>query len=392
MDVWFDSGSSHFAVLENNEQWPDLTWPADLYLEGSDQHRGWFNSSLCISVANRGVAPYKAVLTHGFLVDEKGKKQSKSLGNTISPQDIIKQFGADVLRLWVSSTDYRSDISNSQNIFKQTGEAYRKLRNTVRYLLGNLYDFDIKKDIVAYENMSEIDKWAMLRLNNLIKTVLQAYEDYEFHVVFHSIHKFCVLDMSAFYLDVSKDTLYTEKPDDPARRSTQTVLYYILDALTRLLTPILAFTTEEIYQYLPKDENSPISVQLLDMPKTNDMYENDELEAKWYNILEYRDVVSAALETARKEKVIGHSLDAKIVITPNEKAYTILKSLGDDLSKLFIVSMAQLNDPDNNVDGISVDVSAATGEKCSRCWIYSNTVGTDKDHPELCARCAAVLK
>ena len=291
MDVWFDSGSSHMAVLEN-DRWSGLSWPADLYLEGSDQHRGWFNSSLCVAVANKGCAPYRQVLTHGFLVDEEGRKQSKSLGNTISPQDIIKDMGADVLRLWVSSTDYRSDIANSPNIFKQTGEAYRKIRNTMRYLLGNLYDFDINKDIVAFEDMEELDRWAMIKLQELIGKVRDAYENYEFHVVFHSIHKFCVLDMSAFYLDVIKDTLYTEKADSAKRRSAQTVLYHLVNALTRLLTPILAFTTEEIYQYLPKPANSPESVMLLEMAEVDPAISDPQLEAKWEKFLEYREIIA----------------------------------------------------------------------------------------------------
>lgn len=386
MDVWFDSGSSHFSVLENKERWPELSWPADLYLEGSDQHRGWFNSSLCEAVAIRGCAPYRAVLTHGFLVDEQGRKQSKSLGNTISPLDIIKKYGADVLRLWVSSTDYRSDIANSMNIFKQTGESYRKLRNTMRYLLGNLYDFDINKDIVPFAAMSDLDKWAMIKLNKLVQTVLQAYEDYEFHIVFHSIHKFCVVDMSAFYLDVNKDLLYSEKADSPQRRSVQTVLYRIADTLTRLLTPILAFTTEEIYKYLPKPADSPDSVQLLDMPKFDPAIADDELEDRYEKFLLYRDKVSAALEEARRAKTIGHSLDASVVLTPDQEAYAVLQPLEDKLAMLFITSKAQLNAP-ADVEGLQVEVAPAAGSKCLRCWVHSEEINEDG----LCPRCAAVL-
>ncbi len=391
MDVWFDSGSSHFAVLENKERWPELSWPADLYLEGSDQHRGWFNSSLCISVANRGVAPYHQVLTHGFLVDEEGKKQSKSLGNTISPLDIIKNMGADVLRLWVSSTDYRSDIANSHAIFKQMGEAYRKIRNTMRYLLGNLYDFDIDKDMVAFEQLPELEKWAMIKLQELIAKVRAAYEDYEFHVVFHAIHKFCVLDMSAFYLDVIKDTLYTEKPDSAKRRSCQTVLYHIAHALTRLLAPILSFTMEEVYQYLPKPANSPESVMLLDMPEVDPTIADPALEEKWQKFLVYREEVTRELENARRDKTIGHSLDAAVVLHPDQEAYQILNSVKDDLARLFIVSQVCLEEPDS-VEGLQVEVSQAQGEKCSRCWIYSDTVGKDAAYPELCERCASVMK
>ena len=389
MDVWFDSGSSHMSVLEN-DRWPDLTWPADLYLEGSDQHRGWFNSSLCVSVANKGVAPYRQVLTHGFLVDENGRKQSKSLGNTISPLDIIKQFGADVLRLWVSTADYRSDIANSPNIFKQTGESYRKLRNTMRYLLGNLYDFDIDKDVVAFADMEELDKWAMIKLQELIAKCREAYEEYEFHTVFHSIHKFCVLDMSAFYLDVIKDTLYTEKADSAKRRSAQTVLFHIANALTRLLTPILAFTTEEIYQYLPKPANSPESVMMLDMAEADPAIADEALEAKWDKFLEYREIIAKELEEARQAKTIGHSLDAAVIITPDKEAYDILSTLEDDLARLLIVSKATLEQP-ADTEGLQVKVSQAEGCKCARCWMYSDTVGKDAAHPELCQRCAEVL-
>ncbi len=387
MDVWFDSGSSHMAVLEN-DRWPELTWPADLYLEGSDQHRGWFNSSLCISVANRGIAPYRQVLTHGFLVDEQGRKQSKSLGNTISPLDIIKDMGADVLRLWVSSCDYRSDIANSPNIFKQMGESYRKVRNTMRYLLGNLYDFDINKDIVAFADMEELDKWAMLKLQELIARVRAAYEDYEFHVVFHSIHKFCVLDMSAFYLDVIKDTLYTEKADCAKRRSAQTVLYRIADALTRLLTPILAFTTEEIYQYLPKPADSPESVMMLDMPEADPAVRDDALMEKWDKFLSCREIIAKELEDARQAKTIGHSLDAAVTIIPDKESYDVLKSLEADLPRLLIVSRVNLEDPG---DEMQVKVEQAQGCKCARCWIYSDSVGKNEKHPDLCERCASVI-
>ena len=392
MDVWFDSGSSSFAVLET---YPELSWPADLYLEGSDQHRGWFNSSLCISVANRGLAPYRQVLTHGFLVDEQGRKQSKSLGNTVDPLKVIDNMGADVLRLWVSSVDYRSDMANSPAIMKQVSEAYRKIRNTARYLLGNLYDFDIAKDLVAFEDMEELDRWAMIKLQKLTERILAAYENYDFHVVYHSIHNFCVVDMSTFYLDVVKDCLYTEKNDSHQRRSIQTVLYHIVNNLVRLLTPILSFTAEEIYSFMPKSANSPVSVQLLDMIKPDPAVEDSALEEKWQQILAIREVVSRHLETARKEKLIGHSLDASVELYPNQYEYELLSSIEDILSKIFIVSQTVVHQPqDGRAEGeeIIVKVSPAAGHKCSRCWIYSESVGNDKEHPELCERCAAVLK
>lgn len=262
MDVWFDSGSSHKAVLTTREE---LKWPADLYLEGSDQHRGWFNSSLSTSVATTGRAPYEAVLTHGFLVDEKGRKMSKSLGNGIDPLEVINEMGADILRLWVSSADYRSDVAVSPGILKQATESYRKIRNTFRYMLGNLYDFDVNQDRVPYDQLLELDKWAILKLAKLVKRVTKAYDDYEFHVVYHGVHNFCTVDLSAFYLDVVKDRLYTSQASSLERRSAQTVIYDICTALVKVLTPILAFTTEEIWSYLPL-ENKPESVQLAGWP------------------------------------------------------------------------------------------------------------------------------
>lgn len=386
MDVWFDSGTSHFSVLEKRE---GHHWPADLYLEGSDQHRGWFNSSLCIAVANRGAAPYKQVLTHGFFLDEQGDKMSKSKGNVVDPAAVIKDSGADVLRLWVASTDYRSDMAISPAIMKQVSESYRKIRNTNRYLLGNLYDFDPAKDQVAYKDLPELDRWAMIKLNRLIEKALKAYEDYEFHVVYHAINKFCVVDMSAFYLDIVKDCLYTEAAADWRRRSVQTVLYHILDALARLLTPILAFTSEEIYSFMPKLAGAPQSVQLLDMPQIDPEVYDDALEAKWEEILSVRELISKELEIARRNKAIGHSLDAAVSLTPNQKDYELLK--GVDLAKMLIVSQVSLNDP-VECDELKVEISSAKGEKCERCWIYSETVGENQEHPTLCRRCAGVIE
>ncbi|MCL1974602.1 MAG: isoleucine--tRNA ligase [Firmicutes bacterium] len=394
MDVWFDSGSSHFGVLENPRYWPNLRWPADLYLEGSDQHRGWFNSSLCIAVANRKKAPYRQVLTHGFLVDEEGKKQSKSLGNTIDPLQMIEELGADVLRLWVASTDYRSDIANSRAIFKQVSESYRKIRNTMRYLLGNLYDFDPIQHQIPFEQMPEMDRWAMIRINRLIEQVIKAYEEYDFHVVYHAVHKFCVVDMSSFYLDVAKDTLYAQMPDAKERRSVQTVLFHIADSLLRLLTPVLAFTTEEIYSYLIKPADAPKSVQLLEMPVFNEAHLDNELEAKWLRLLELREIVSHELEAARQAKIIGHSLDAAVMLYPDAASYELLASIKEQLAHILIVSQATLcepgesnpHDPDKSKE-LTVAVSAARGVKCGRCWIYSEHA----DENGLCPRCATVM-
>ncbi|GAV22445.1 isoleucine--tRNA ligase [Carboxydothermus pertinax] len=394
MDVWFDSGSSHVAVLEQPEYWPDLRWPADLYLEGSDQHRGWFNSSLSTAVATKGKAPYKAVLTHGFLVDEKGRKMSKSLGNVVDPLKVIKELGADILRLWVASADYRSDLAISNNILKQTAEGYRKIRNTIRFLLGNLYDYDHEKHRVPYERLLEIDRWVLAKLHRLIARVEKAYKDYEFHVVFHAVHNFCAVYMSAIYLDIIKDRLYVELPDCEKRRSAQTVLYEILDTLLRLLTPVLAFTTEEAYRYFPAKDKKE-SVQLLDMPKVEEKYLDVALEETWDKILEIRDKVLKALETARQGKLIGHSLDAWITLKAAGDLYEFLRERAAIWPEIFIVSQVDIKNEEvfgeNNELPLDVVVNKALGEKCQRCWMYSPEVGSDHEFPGTCPRCAGVL-
>ncbi|MGI5825115.1 MAG: class I tRNA ligase family protein, partial [Bacillota bacterium] len=392
MDVWFDSGSSHLAVLAEGN-FPGQQWPADLYLEGSDQHRGWFNSSLNVAVAVKGSAPYKAVLTHGFIVDEKGKKMSKSLGNALDPHEIIDKMGADVLRLWVASADYRSDLSISNKILKQVAESYRKIRNTSRFLLSNLYDFDPKKDCVDYKDMPEVDRWMMHRLQVLIDKVLNGYEEYEFHVVYHAIHKFCVVEMSNLYLDITKDTLYSELPEDLRRRSVQTVMYHIIDALVRLLAPVLAYTTEEIYDFMPKAEEAAASVQLLDMPKANPEYMDEALDAKWQAIAAVKDVVAKSLEDARKAKAIGNSIDAKVDLYSEGEQYDLLKSAEALLAYFFKVSQFELHeglDGKTAEEGVAVEVSAAKGHKCERCWLYTEDV--DAENPDLCPRCGAVMK
>lgn len=399
MDVWFDSGSSHAAVLD---VWPELDWPADMYLEGSDQHRGWFNSSLSTAVATRGKAPYRSVLTHGYVVDEKGRKMSKSLGNGIDPLDVIKQMGADILRLWVASADYRKDIAVSPGILKQMTEAYRKIRNTCRFILGNLADFDFEQHRVPYQEMSELDRFALLRLHKLIKRVLDAYQEYEFHTVYHSIHNFCAVDMSALYLDICKDRLYVLAPNAKARRATQTVLYEVINALVRLLTPILAFTTEEIWQYIPKSKDAPVSVQLTSMPEFNPDYLDDELELKWSKLLDLRGEVSKALEEARKEKAIGNSLEAEVDLYLAKEWYEFLLPVQDDLATLFIVSAVRIHEESagvpegvfisEEIEGVKVKVAPSAHGKCERCWNYSSTVGTNEEHPTICARCADILK
>lgn len=400
MDVWFDSGTSHMGVLDEKEKWPDLRWPADLYLEGSDQHRGWFNSSLSTSVAVTGKAPYRAVLTHGFVVDEKGRKMSKSLGNVVDPLKVIKQMGADILRLWVTSADYRGDLAVSQNILKQITESYRKIRNTARFILGNLSDFDPAKDQVSREELREIDRWALLELNKLIKRVIKAYREYEFHTVYHAIHNFCTVEMSARYLDIVKDTLYCQPAASPERRAVQTVLYKTLHVLVRLLTPVLAFTSEEIWQHIPKVEGEPVSVQLTDMPEIDESYLDPELESKWERLLRVRSAVNRALETARKEKMIGNSLEAAVTLYVNDDFYEFLSPVKNDLPGLFIVSTVHLlkgSVPENaltfeELPEVGVVVRKAEGRKCERCWNYHVDVGKDEDYPEVCPRCATVLK
>jgi isoleucyl-tRNA synthetase len=310
MDVWFDSGSSHQAVLASN---PRLSRPADLYLEGSDQHRGWFNSSLCTSVAVSGHGPYKAVLTHGFFVDEDGKKMSKSLGNVVDPLKVMEEMGADIIRLWVASADYRNDMAVSRSIWKQVTEAYRKIRNTVRFLLGNLYDYDHDRNRVPYGELWEIDRWALMKLKRLIERTTQSFETYEFHLAYHGARQFCVVDMSAVYLDIIKDRLYAERPDSRARRSAQTVMYEVLRALTVMLAPVLSFTCEEIWQYIP-DSGAVPSVQLTDWPTAPAEWEDERLAPRWDFILSVREAAQKALESARQSKEIGNSLDAEVVL------------------------------------------------------------------------------
>lgn len=401
MDVWFDSGSSHWAVLNQPEYWPDLTWPADLYLEGSDQHRGWFNSSLCTSVATTGKAPYRTVLTHGFLVDEQGRKMSKSVGNVTDPLKVINQMGADILRLWVSSADYKADVAVSPGILKQMSEAYRKIRNTSRYLLGNLYDFDPTKDKVAYNDLPELDKWAMLKLHKLVKKVLDSYRNYEFHVVYHAVHNFCAVDMSAFYLDIIKDRLYTSLPTSAERRAAQTVLYETITSLVKILAPVLAFTSEEIWRYVPRTVNDPTSVQLCDMPEVKEDYLDEKLEAKWERIIKIREEIARVLETARRDKVIGHSLDAHVSIYADEELFGFLNPLAGELATILIVSKAELNKATDAPEGIysseelpglRVKVNQTAGGKCERCWIYSEEVAHDVEHSAICGRCLEVVK
>ncbi|GGE41496.1 isoleucine--tRNA ligase 1 [Pullulanibacillus camelliae] len=393
MDVWFDSGSSHQAVLEQRE---DLRRPADLYLEGSDQYRGWFNSSLSTSVAVTGKAPYKGVLSHGFVLDGKGHKMSKSLGNVIDPTKVMKQLGADIIRLWVSSVDYTADARVSQDILKQVAEVYRKIRNTLRFLLGNLHGFDPAKHFVKPEARSELDRYMTVKLNRLISKVMQAYNDYQFLSVYNAIHNYCTIELSAFYMDIAKDTLYVDPENSHSRRSIQSVLYQHVTALTKMLTPIIPHTTEEVWQYIPGEKAE--YVQLTDMPEEEVIQNGEVLVEKWDQLMAVRDDVLKALETARNEKIIGKSLEAAIVLYPTKANREKLESV-EQLNKFFIVSQASIAGEINEAPAdaqtyreTAVIVKAAEGEKCERCWVVSTDVGTDSDHPTLCASCAETVK
>ena len=395
MDVWFDSGSSNGAVMGARD---DLTFPADLYLEGNDQYRGWFQSSLLVSVANYGVAPYRSVLTHGMVIDEERRKMSKSLGNGIDPLEVIKTNGADILRMWIASSDYKSDIKISKDIIAQLSEGYRKIRNTARYIIGNISDFNPDTNAVKYVDMTELDKWALMKLTRLVKTVNEAYDNFEFHVVYHAIHNFCVVDMSNFYLDVIKDRLYTEKADSKERRSAQTAIYMILDAIVRLLSPIIAFSAEEMWKNMPhsKDDNVE-SVSLNDMPVYNSEYEDEALWNKYETLIALRGDAQKALEEARNAKVIGHSLGAAVEIFAEGNAYAFLKENEELLKTILIVSAVKVTEGEGEgFKGESYKatykVTAPEGEKCERCWMFSETVGSHADHPTLCSRCASVIE
>ncbi len=382
MDVWFDSGSTHESVLAERGL-PE----ANMYLEGSDQYRGWFQSSLLTSIATKGKAPYKEVLTHGYVVDEKGRKMSKSLGNGIDPMDLINQYGADIVRLWALSSDYTSDVSISDGIIKQVAEVYRKIRNTARYILGNTNDFDVNSP-VPYENLEEIDKWALTKLNKLIDECTKAYDSYDFKKAYQAINTFCVIDMSNFYLDIIKDRLYTAKPNSVERRSAQTAMYEILNALVKILAPMTCFTAEEIWKFMPHKANENAeSVMLTNYPEVNPKYENKELEEKWNKIIKLKEAVAKKLEEARAEKIIGHSLNAKVVISEEGEELKFLNDNKDQLMTVFIVSGLEIK------EGASeIKVEVAEGEKCERCWMYSTTVGEDKENLGICHRCSEALK
>ncbi len=396
LDVWFESGVSHEAVLRQRE---NLSYPADMYLEGSDQHRGWFQSSLITSMAMNSDLAFKSVLTHGFVVDGEGRKMSKSLGNVISPQEILKDFGADILRLWVAFSDYNDDIRVSDMIIARLTEAYRKIRNTARFILGNIYDFNPDEDMVAYNDMQETDRWALLRAHKLLKQTDLFYRDFQFHKVYHSLYAFCITDMSNFYMDVVKDILYTSKADSRRRRSCQSALYGVLNIIARITAPVLVFTSEEIWQKMPKKKGSPKSVHLSLFSDMPDIKDDKLLEVKYARLKKIRDTVLKILEAKRVSGIIRSSLEAKVELyTDAEETYTFLRGCEDELPALFIVSQVGLNKRHleqgtacGELPDVSIEVTKAEGKKCSRCWNFSKTTGSNKDFPDTCQKCSDVL-
>lgn len=393
MDVWFDSGSSHAAVLRTR---PELKWPADVYLEGSDQYRGWFNSSLSTSTAVFGQAPYQTVIGCGFVMDGEGRKMSKSLGNVVDPNDVMNRYGADILRLWVASVDYTADVRISETIMQQIAEVYRKIRNTLRFLLGNLYDFDPLHDHVPEAERLLLDRYIGARLKEVTQKVKKAYETYDFHHAYTEIHQFCVQDLSAFFLDVSKDRLYTSLPNAKERRSGQSVMMEAAYTLINLLAPILPHTADEAWTYVPGDH--PESVQLVDFPTVTLSPEDQALLNDFRPLLELREDVQKALEVARQEKRIGNSLEAHLHLYPSDRAREILR-MYPPLTELFIVSQLTLHTSDETIPDealrfpdLAVVVARASGEKCERCWMVLPDVGSDAEHPTLCARCATTVR
>jgi isoleucyl-tRNA synthetase len=402
LDVWFDSGSSHLAVLDPpGKPNAELPWPANMYLEGPDQYRGWFHSSLLIGVGVRGGAPYRQVLTHGWTLDEHGRPMSKSLGNVISPMEVCEKWGADLLRLWVASQDYHSDLRMSKNAMTQLSEAYFKIRNTFRFALGNLSGFDPFRDAVPDDSLEEVDRWMLARTSRLVAKCAEFYEDFDFHRVYHALYDFCVVDLSAFYFDILKDRLYTFAPKGCARRSAQTAIYRIAAALARLLAPILAFTTDEIWKHLPREAGAPAEIHLTLFPKPGECcsFFDEALEARWARLLEVREAVLKSLEQARSAKKINSGLEARVELAPDGLLAPLLRDYAAWLPTLFIVSQVELADggptPENRSEtlpGLGVTIHRAQGKKCERCWNYSVRVGESADYPTVCERCLPVLR
>ena len=391
LDVWFDSGSSHAAVCEKRSE---LIWPANMYLEGSDQHRGWFHSSLLESVGTRSKAPYKEVLTHGFVVDGSGKKMSKSFGNVITPFDIINKHGVEILRLWVSAEDYTEDIRLSNDIINRLVESYRKIRNTARYMLGNIYDFNPKEHSISFDEMMELDRYTLIKWQQIKSRIYKAFNDYQFHMFYHTLLNFCVNNLSAFYIDVLKDRLYCERKTSKKRKSAQTAIYTIIKEMAIVIAPILSFTADEIWEHLNNSTNNESSVFFEEFPKI-ETYKDDDLENKVINILALKDEVNKKLEEARANKILGHPLDAKVIIgiDDNEKQYL---QIDETIEKILIVSEVELKNPKELeekelVEKHKIIVEPSSKPKCERCWNHSDSIGNNNDHPTICERCVKAL-
>jgi isoleucyl-tRNA synthetase len=397
LDVWFESGSSHAAVLGHE---PDLPWPADLYLEGGDQHRGWFQSSLLSAVATRGAAPYRSCATVGWVLDPQGRAQSKSLGNVVDPVDIADKLGAEIIRLWVASVDFREDVSASDELMQRIAESYRKIRNTFRYILGNLDGFDPDRDAVPFAEMHALDQYILLRAADVTRDVRSHYDAFVFHRLYQQLKDFCIVDLSAVYFDILKDRLYTSAPGSVARRSAQTALWRLGEALVRLLAPVTSFTCDEVWQYLPAMPGRAPSVHIELFPAPEGLTgtvmttsDSAALKTDWQVLLAVRDQVLKALETARNEKRIGSGLEAQVRLSAPESIYPVLERYCDQLRYVFIVSAVVLDKlPATNGDAaLALEVTEAPGRKCERCWNYSTHVGEDKNYPTVCERCSNVL-
>jgi isoleucyl-tRNA synthetase len=393
LDVWFDSGSSHEAVLSVR---PELTWPADIYLEGSDQHRGWFQSSLLVGLGTRGRAPFRQVLTHGFIVAEDGRKMSKSLGNSIDPKDVIKESGADILRLWVSMSDYTQEVRLSKEILARVAEAYRKIRNTLRYLLANLYDFDPAANRVPHGQLEEVDRYILARYAEVGQRILRAYEDYEYGTIFQALNAFTTVDLSSVYNDISKDRLYTFAAGSRERRSAQTAMYLMADGLTRLMAPILSFTADELWRFLPGQREE--SVHIAVFPSSEDLLTlvDAEVTARWDRLIAVREQVLAEIEPLRKSKQIGSSLQAKVIISANKAELALLEQYARELPMLFIVSEVEVRPVPTDVEAHEegrprITIERAGGVKCERCWRYVPAVSSDPAQLGLCERCQDAL-
>ncbi len=385
MDVWFDSGTSHFSVLGEGT---DLDWPASLYLEGNDQYRGWFQSSLLTSIAIKEKAPYESVVTHGFLIDEEKKKMSKSAGNGINPLDVINQYGADILRLWTISSDYHTDVRVSNDILAQVAESYKKIRNTIRFILGNISDFNAEANYVEYSSRDEIDRYIMGKTNELVKEVIEAYETYDFHIVYNKVHRFCSQDLSSTYLDVIKDRLYTLKENDSLRRSCQSTMSDILNVLVRLIAPVLCFTAEEIWSFMIHEEGAAKAAILNDMPEYDEKYVDADLAKKFEKIYALKDRILVEIEKARAEKTVGHPLDAVVKISATAKELKFIEDAKEILEMVLVVSKVEVT----KVEKEEITVEKAPGYKCARCWKYREDVGADKNNEDICSECIKNVK